>query len=130
MKLLLDTHAFIWWAEAPERLPASLVELLCDPQHRLLLSMASLWEMQIKTGLGKLLLNQPLPEIVDRQRKENSLELLGIDLPHLWQLSALPPLHGDPFDRLLVAQTMTEDLTLVSRDAELDGYGVTRLWQS
>lgn len=130
MKLLLDTHAFIWWAEAPEKLPIALVELLCDPRHRLMLSMASLWEMQIKTGLGKLFLNQPLPEIVERQTKENSLELLGIDLAHLWQLTALPPFHGDPFDRLLVAQAMTESLILVSRDTKLDDYGVTRLWHS
>lgn len=128
MALLLDTHAFIWWADAPERLSAELIARLSDPDETLLLSIASLWEMQIKIALGKLAMQRPLRSVVEEQQTENGIVLLEIAPRHLWALGALPAAHGDPFDRLLIAQAHSDELTLVSRDAQFDAYPVRRLW--
>lgn len=129
MALLLDTHAFIWWADSPERLPVGVLTRLSDPGESLLLSIASLWEMQIKIALGKLAMRRPLRGVVEEQQSENGIILLDIAPRHLWALDALPSAHGDPFDRLLIAQARSDDLTLVSRDAQFDAYPVRRLWQ-
>lgn len=128
MALLLDTHAFIWWAEAPERLPAGLIARLSDPDEVLLLSMASLWEMQIKIALGKLAMQRPLRAVVEEQQAENGIDLLDIAPRHVWALDTLPLAHGDPFDRLLIAQAHCDRLTLVSRDTQFDAYPIRRLW--
>lgn len=128
MALLLDTHAFIWWAEAPERLPAGLIARLSDPAEVLLLSMASLWEMQIKIALGKLVMQRPLRAVVEEQQAENGIDLLDIAPRHVWALDTLPLAHGDPFDRLLIAQAHCDRLTLVSRDSQFDAYPIRRLW--
>lgn len=127
MSLLLDTHAFIWWATEPEKLPAALLARMTG-EESLLLSMASLWEMQIKIGLGKLTLRQPLRSVVEEQQAENGIQLLGIEARHLWALDALPQAHGDPFDRLLIAQAYCDDLALVSRDVQFDSYPIHRVW--
>ena len=129
MALLLDTHAFIWWADAPERLPPSLLQRLSNPGEALLLSIASLWEMQIKIGLGKLAMLRPLRQVVEEQQAENGITLLNIMPHHLWALDTLPTAHGDPFDRLLIAQAHADQLLVVSRDSQFDAYPVTRLWQ-
>ena len=128
MALLLDTHAFIWWADAPECLPDKLVARLSDPDETLLLSIASLWEMQIKIGLGKLAMQRPLRTVVEEQQAENGIVLLDIAPRHVWALATLPLAHGDPFDRLLIAQAHSDALTLVSRDNRFDAYPVRRLW--
>lgn len=129
MALLLDTHAFIWWADAPERLPANLLDRLSNPEEILLLSIASLWEMQIKTGLGKLAMQRPLRTIVEEQQAENGIVLLNILPHHLWALDVLPAVHGDPFDRLLIAQAYSDQLVLASRDSQFDAYPIARIWQ-
>ncbi|MCX8085668.1 MAG: type II toxin-antitoxin system VapC family toxin [Rhodocyclaceae bacterium] len=108
MGLLLDTHAFIWWASDPEKLPAALLQRLMG-EEPLLLSIASLWEMQIKIGLGKLALHQPLRRVVEEQQAANGLRLL-------------------PFDRLLIAQAHCDELILVSRDQAFDAYPIRRFW--
>ena len=128
MSILLDTHAFIWWADEPEMLPATLLDRLCNPEEAVLLSIASLWEMQIKIGLGKLTLRQPLRTVVETQQRENAIDLLAIEPRHLWALGALPAAHGDPFDRLLIAQSHCDDLTIASRDRQFDAYPIHRLW--
>lgn len=129
MALLLDTHAFIWWADAPERLPPDLTARLSDPDETLLLSIASLWEMRIKIGLGKLAMQRPLRVVVEEQQAENGIVLLDIAPRHIWALDALPAAHGDSFDRLLIAQAHSDELTLVSHDALFDAYPVRRLWR-
>lgn len=129
MALLLDTHTFIWWADAPERLPSRLLERLSNPEENLLLSIASLWEMQIKIGLGKLAMLRPLRTIVEEQQVENGIALLSIMPHHLWALDALPTVHGDPFDRLLIAQAYSDQLVLASRDSQFDAYPIARIWQ-
>ncbi len=109
-----------------------VVDLAPDPAKpniNAMLSIASLWEMQIKIGLGKLTLHQPLRTVVEQQQSENGIALLGIEPRHLWALDALPQAHGDPFDRLLIAQAHCDDLSLVSRDAQFDAYPIRRVWR-
>ena len=92
MKLLLDTHAFIWWASEPHKLSEHALELLQRPEHRFFLSLASVWEMQIKAQLGKLTL-PPLADLITAQTEQNGIELLPTRLEHILGLSALEPHH-------------------------------------
>lgn len=128
--VLLDTHAFLWWSLEPDRLPERLLAALKDPKTRVLLSSVSTWEAQIKIGLGKLILKEPLRKIVERELTQNGWETLPIQLAHTWKLEELPPLHKDPFDRLLIAQALVEHLVLVSRDPLVAQYPeVAILWE-
>lgn len=123
MKLLLDSHIFLWWAGEPERL-SSNVRTLLEGDNTILLSLASVWEIQIKIQLGKLTVVPSLEQVIRDQRAANGLELLEIGLTHILALNTLPPRHRDPFDRLLIAQTMVEDMVLVSVDPLLRQYPV------
>lgn len=109
MKLLLDMHTFIWWDSEPAKLSPQVLVLCQDRQNVLLLSVVSIWEMQIKLHLGKLRLALPLKEIVESQRRTNGIEILPITLEHVVALENLPAHHKDPFDRLLVAQAIVEE---------------------
>jgi PIN domain nuclease of toxin-antitoxin system len=127
MKILLDTHIFIWMATEPERLSPKVTESIINRQNTLFLSVASIWEIQIKVALGKLDLIANLAVTVDTQIAENSIQLLAIDLQHVYALSKLPPHHRDPFDRLLIAQSQVEKMTLASVDRAFDLYDIDRL---
>ena len=122
MRLLLDTHVFIWWADQQESLSTTALSALKDEANELLLSVASVWEMQIKIQLGKLKLSLPLKELIKSQQETNELTLLPVALTHVLALDALPLHHKDPFDRLLIAQSTEEDLTLVSADSQFSAY--------
>jgi PIN domain nuclease of toxin-antitoxin system len=128
MKLLLDTHAFIWWATEPEKLSPKAQGLIADPSNSLLLSVVAVWEMQIKSQLGKLQLNLPLRELVEAQQRVNGLWVLAIELEHVLALDSLPAHHKDPFDRLLIAQAVVEDAALVSKDNAFVSYAVKLVW--
>jgi PIN domain nuclease of toxin-antitoxin system len=128
MNLLLDTHVFIWLSLAPEQLSEPVTDLLMDKKNLWFLSLASVWEMQIKGQLGKLSLNLPLPELIASQQQTNGLQLLPIELYHIFMLENLPQFHRDPFDRLLIAQAITEQIPLLSIDTVFDHYPVQRLW--
>ncbi len=127
MKLLLDTHIFTWWADQPEELSSSILAALEDEANDLLLSVASVWEMQIKIQLGKLKLSLPLEDLIESQQAANDIQILAIELAHVLTLDALPFHHKDPFDRLLIAQSIAENATLVSADSKLSVYGVSLL---
>lgn len=128
MKLLLDTHAFIWWDSDPAKLSATALALCSDPANDLILSVTSLWEMYIKHQLGKLSLRLPLVDIVAHQQATNGVILLSILPMHVFALDGLPTAHKDPFDRLLVAQANSEGATLVSADAIFKSYPVRMAW--
>jgi PIN domain nuclease of toxin-antitoxin system len=128
MRVLLDTHILIWWATSSERLSQKVLDLIENPHHQILLSMASVWEMQIKCQAGKLRLGKPLSELVAHQQSRNALQILPIDLSHLYALQNLPNIHRDPFDRLMIAQAIVENLSFVSIDSLLDGYPIERIW--
>ena len=127
MKLLLDTHTFIWWDSDPSKLSKRALELLLNQENIRLVSVVSLWEIQIKTQLGKLTLNQPLVKIINDQQN-NGIEFIGINVNHILVLEQLPLYHKDPFDRLLIAQAKTEDATLVSRDPVFSNYTIDIEW--
>jgi PIN domain nuclease of toxin-antitoxin system len=127
MKLLLDTHVFIWWADHPEKLSAAALSALEDEANELLLSVASVWEMQIKIQLGKLKLSLPLKELIKNQQDTNALTVSPVTLTHVLALDALPFHHKDPFDRLLIAQSIEEGLTLVTADSQFSNYSVSLL---
>ncbi|MGA9997038.1 MAG: type II toxin-antitoxin system VapC family toxin [Pyrinomonadaceae bacterium] len=127
MKLLLDTHIFIWWADQPEKLSQAILSALEDETNVLMLSVASIWEMQIKVQWGKLKLSLPLKELIASQQETNGFQLLPVELAHVLALDALPFHHKDLFDRLLVAQSIEEDATFVSVDSKLSAYPVKLL---
>jgi PIN domain nuclease of toxin-antitoxin system len=128
MKLLLDTHAFIWWDSEPAKLSPKVLALCQDRANTLLVSVASVWEMQIKLQLGKLKLHLPLAELIESQRQTNDIEIVPVVLKHVLALENLPTHHKDPFDRLLVAQAKVEGATLVSGDPIFTKYPVKVIW--
>jgi len=128
MKLLLDSHVLIWWASSSEKLSQNIYNLINDTNNTLLFSIASVWQMQIKFQLGKLNLNSSLPTLIDNQQRVNNLQILPIDLTHIYALNNLPSHHKDPFDRLLIAQAIVEKMPIVSIDEVFDNYPIKRLW--
>ena len=125
MRLLLDTHIFLWWAGEPGRLSARVRALCEDTSNELVLSVVSVWEMQIKLQLGKLRLGLPLQDLIATQQRTNGLVILPIELAHVLALQGLPGHHNDPFDRLLIAQANVEGVTLLSADSVFSRYPVT-----
>lgn len=128
MNLLLDTHAFIWWYSEPEKLSKSVLAACLDVTNTLALSVASVWEMQIKAQLGKLQLTKPLSEIIQHQQDQNQLQILPVTLPVILALDDLPLHHRDPFDRLLIAQARVDQFVLVSNDSQFKQYPVSLFW--
>lgn len=128
MKLLLDTHTLIWWDREPELIPDQTLALMQQDDTQLVISIVSLWEIQIKTQIGKFNLQTSLAEMVAQQQAENGIILLPITLPHILELDNLPQHHKDPFDRLLIAQCRTEAATLVSCDGIFKQYDCPLLW--
>ena len=128
MKLLLDTHAFLWLVEGSPHLSAAARAALADPANELYLSVASVWELAIKTGNKKLTLSDPLDSFVGKWALTYQLALLPINTPHALAVAGLPDHHRDPFDRMLIAQALVEGMTLVSADAKFAPYPVPILW--
>ena len=128
MKLLLDTHAVIWWVDHDELLSESAHEAIADPQNELFISAASIWEISIKVGIGKLKLSLPYREWMNTAVADLRASILPISVESCDVQSSLPLHHGDPFDRLIVAQSSVEQVAIVSSDEMFDRYGVHRLW--
>ncbi len=128
MRFLLDTHTFIWAATLDEKLSSKAQELLLDSGNELFLSAASIWEMAIKTSLGKLILQQPIEQIINEQIQINGLQIINIEPAHALAVASLPWHHRDPFDRLLICQSQLEKLTVLGRDSVMDAYEVDRIW--
>lgn len=128
MRCLLDTHAFLWAVNESPRLSHRAREIIEDGENELLLSVASLWEIAIKLSTGKLKLELPFMELATRKTSAHGVVVMPITADHLDTVSRLPFHHRDPFDRLIVAQCISENISLPVRDEVLDGYGVERLW--
>jgi PIN domain nuclease of toxin-antitoxin system len=124
MRILLDTHCWLWMETAPQRLSERTRALLEDPDNELYLSAASSWEIAVKYALGKL----PLPELPARyvvsRLQRSGISSLAVEHAHALQVAELPHHHRDPFDRLLVAQAMVESLPLLTADPQMEPYGV------
>ena len=128
MKLLLDTHAFLWFIGGDNALSSRGRLAVEDSGNHKWVSMVSLWEIAIKHSIGKLSLDKPFEQLIPEQLQASGFEILGISIGHLTTLTQLPLHHRDPFDRLLAAQCLAENLTLLSSDEALDAYGIHRLW--
>ncbi|MBD1995513.1 type II toxin-antitoxin system VapC family toxin [Leptolyngbya sp. FACHB-541] len=128
MKLLLDTHAFLWFIEGNSTLSELARNLIEEQANQRFLSVASLWEIAIKSSIGKLELKMTLTELVEREVYGNAIELLEIQPEHLDELTKLPFHHRDPFDRLILAQSLTENIPVVTKDDEFKSYSTTLLW--
>ncbi|BAY39740.1 hypothetical protein NIES2111_41170 [Nostoc sp. NIES-2111] len=128
MSLMLDTHTFLWFIEGSLNLSDTAKNLIEDERNQKFLSVASLWEMSIKVSIGKLQLKMAFTELVKQQVYGNAIELLTIKPEHLDELAKLPFHHKDPFDRLIIAQSLVESLPIVTRDSVFKSYSVQILW--
>lgn len=127
MKLLLDTHALIWWDSQPAKLSATALQAIIDPANEVWFSVVNIWEMAIKSQLQKLTLHMPLP-LIAQQQQTNGLQVRAIELNHVLALQQLPLLHRDPFDRLLISQAEEMNASLVTLDPLIVQYGRKTLW--
>ena len=128
MQVLLDTHTLLWFIGGDARLGAHARSLISDTANARLLSVGSLWELAIKVKLGRLRIGFTFPELVEHQVRGNGIDLLPIRPTHLDEVARLPLHHRDPFDRLLIAQAIVEEIPIVSRDGEFDPYPTAVLW--
>ena len=128
MRVLLDTHAFLWWITDDPRLSGRAREVISDGRNELYFSAASGWEIAIKAGLGRLEISGDLQRFVAEQLSRNAIQTLPIHLSHVLHTSALPSHHGDPFDRILVSQALLEKMPLMSADPQITRYPVEVVW--
>jgi PIN domain nuclease of toxin-antitoxin system len=128
MRLLLDTHTLLWWLEENPSLPRSASKLIANKNHEVLVSAASAWEIATKVRLGKLPIAIDLAHDFTAYLERERFETLAVSAEHGIRAGLLPWPHKDPFDRILIAQALAEDLTIVSNDVVFDGYGVRRAW--
>lgn len=127
MRLLLDTHVFLWMM-AGENLSPTARQVILDPENDLYLSAASYWEICIKLSLGKLQLAAEWAQVFEQEMKVNRIVWLPVERTHCRGLLALPHLHGDPFDRLLIAQARVENMTVVTADLSFHQYDIAAIW--
>lgn len=128
MRLLLDTHAFLWFVEGNPQLSARARTLIEDTSNEILLSVASIWEIAIKFSLGKLSLTAPVETFIAQQLQANAITTIDVRTEHAVAVAALPFHHRDPFDRLLIAQAQVEGVPIISADAAFDPYPIQRVW--
>jgi PIN domain nuclease of toxin-antitoxin system len=128
LRLLLDTHAFLWFVLSDPHLSAAAKAAVGDPKNDVFVSPATHWEIAIKVSLGKYTPALPFEDFVRNAIKDNDFDVLPIEIRHTARVATLPFHHKDPFDRIMIAQALAEDLTLVANEALFDSYGVKRLW--
>jgi PIN domain nuclease of toxin-antitoxin system len=128
MLFLLDTHTFLWLASDHPRLSPRAREVFLSDENEFLLSIASIWEVAIKSSLGRLELALPLPQLIERQIEQMGLQVLPITVQHAVAVEKLPFHHRDPFDRMLIAQSMLEGAPVLGTDTAFDAYGIDRIW--
>jgi PIN domain nuclease of toxin-antitoxin system len=128
VRVLLDTHAFLWWIAGTPELGRRARAAVADPDNEVLFSLVSCWELAIKHSLGKLRVPGSLDKFMPEQLRLNGFGLLGVELAHVLRVGNLPFHHRDPFDRLLASQALEEQLAIVSADRVFRKYGVTTIW--
>ena len=124
MRILLDTHALLWWLSDNPKLGEKARAKIADPKNLILVSAASLWEIAIKQGIGKI--GADIVEI-EKEVAQQGMVRLGIEADHLIELTSLPDHHRDPFDRMLIAQAGAEDISLLTADMQVAAYSIDRI---
>ena len=127
MNILLDTHAVKWFFDDDKRLPQSAIDAIYSPDSDIYISIASIWEMAIKLSIGKLQLNGGIANFVDAIN-DNGFQLLDITPEHTIEVVKLPLIHRDPFDRMLIAQAMVEDMVIMTVDTNIIKYEIKTIW--
>ena len=128
MRVLLDTHAFLWWVTDDERLTSPARATIGASDNQVFVSAASVWEIVTKARLGRLPIPRPIDDFVSTHLETNAFQPLAITIRHTLELDALPDLHRDPFDRILVAQALAEEMPLVTGDQAVQAYPITAIW--
>ena len=128
MRYLLDSRVFLWWCCQSSRLSPTVFELIKRGENSIYISLLSIREIQIKSQLGKVDLPMPIIDIVSYQQAQHNIELLAIKLSHMQAMTTLPNLHIDPFDHVLIAQAIAEDMTLLTKNPDIAKYPVKVLW--
>ena len=128
MRLLLDTHTFVWYVTNNQKLSSTARQLINEGNNEVLLSIVSIWEMAIKHSIGKLSFELPFEIFISQQLAVNNFDLLNIKISYLNVVANLPLHHRDPFDRLIIAQAMVEQIPIVGTDKIFDSYPIQRLW--
>jgi PIN domain nuclease of toxin-antitoxin system len=128
VRALIDTHAFLWWNTDDDRLSPIARELIRDGRNQIIVSVASIWEVAIKVARGRLDLPDEVGPYATDRLVRNRWSAMSIDLNHAVRAAALPPIHADPFDRVLVAQAQVESLPIVTADAAIGRYDVETIW--
>lgn len=128
MKVLLDTNAFIWSQGNRSQYSKAAERIFLDPDTELMVSIVSVWEMAIKSSVGKLKLPEPIETLIPKELAKNDIELLPLKFEHVALAERLPLYHRDPFDRVIIAQAQVESLPVLTSDANFDRYSITRLW--
>ncbi|MCT7974203.1 type II toxin-antitoxin system VapC family toxin [Laspinema olomoucense] len=127
MRLLLDTHTFLWFVMGDPRIPPDLQDIIADENNQKLLSKATVWEVAIKQSIGKLNFARPFRDVIEQQLAANGIDLLDISLAHIEVVASLPRHHRDPFDRLIIAQGIVENIPIISADTIFDAYPIQRI---
>jgi len=128
MRVLLDTHAFLWWIADDERLTAQARAAIASGENEVFVSAASAWEIITKSRLGRLPIPEPWDEFISTHLQRNGFQSLSITMRHTFGLGSLPDHHHDPFDRILVSQALAEDMPLVTGDRAIGAYEVPTIW--
>ena len=128
MNLLLDSHAFKWWRDEPNKLSPTAFAEISNPKNEVFISVVTVWELQIKIALDKFSVKNGLETAIKDEIQNNGFLILPVELAHALHLEHLPLHHKDPFDRLLISQAVVENMTLVTTDAEFAKYQVNLLW--
>lgn len=128
MKYLLDTHAFLWFVSDDSRLSPRARSIIKDRNQEVYFSAASAWEMSIKIRLGRLTIEEELEPFIVKQLAENNFSMLSITVLHSLYTSKLPEIHKDPFDRMIIAQSKLENMSLISKDKNIKKYKVPMVW--
>lgn len=128
MRVMLDTHAFLWWSLDDDRLSGPAREVIRDGRNDVVVSVASIWEVAIKARKGKLDLPMAVDAYVEDRLRRNRWSTLAVDVQHAVRAAALPMIHADPFDRVLVAQAQVESLPIVTTDAAITRYDIETIW--
>jgi len=128
MKVLMDTHTFLWWNTDDPQLSLHVKEIIADGQNEVFLSAASVWEIVIKTAKGRLILPESPVDYISGRMKLYRFRPLPVQISHAAHVYELPPHHNDPFDRMLIAQSQLESLPLVTKDEEIQRYQLETIW--
>jgi PIN domain nuclease of toxin-antitoxin system len=128
MKLLIDTHTFLWWNTEDPQLSSRAKDLIADVQNEIFVSAASAWEISIKAGKGKLILPEPPAQYIFNRMSLYGFQPLPIQIKHATRVYDLPSHHNDPFDRILIAQSLAESMPLISADVDIRKYDVETIW--